>query len=85
MGRTGNEVEEFRTIGEKLVEVTNLDEIVDQAWLLLTSDQYLVKFWQLVKDLKIDHNELREGNIGTDFETREKFLIIDISIFGSWT
>ena len=31
MGRTGNEVEEFRTIGEKLVEVTNLDEIVDMC------------------------------------------------------
>lgn len=66
-------------------EDKNLDKIVDQAWLLLTSDQYLIKFWQLVKDLDIDHNELREHNIGTDFKTRKKFLIIDISIFGSWT
>jgi hypothetical protein len=47
----------------------------------LTSDQYLVKFWDMVNTLNIEYNELREGNVGTDIETRTKFLIIDISIF----
>ena len=58
-----------------------LDEVVEKAWKVLTSDQYLVKFWDMVNDLHIEYNELRAGNIGTDLKTRTKFLIIDISIF----
>ena len=52
-----------------------------EVWKVLTSDQYLVKFWDMVNDLHIEYNELREGNVGTDIETGTKFLIIDISIF----
>jgi len=58
-----------------------LDMAVEKAWKVLTSDQYLVKFWDMVNDLHIEYNELRSGNVGTDIETRTKFLIIDISIF----
>jgi len=58
-----------------------LDMAVAKVWKVLTSDQYLVKFWDMVNDLHIDYSELREGNVGTDIETRTKFLIIDISIF----
>jgi len=58
-----------------------LDMAVDEAWKVLTTDQYLVKFWDMVNDLHIEYNELRSGNVGTDIETRTKFLIIDISIF----
>jgi len=58
-----------------------LDMAVAKAWKVLTSDQYLVKFWDMVNDLHIEYNELRSGNVGTDIETRTKFLIIDISIF----
>mgnify|MGYP004371686859 FL=1 len=58
-----------------------LDEVVEKAWKVLTSDQYLVKFWDMVNDLHIEYNELRSGNVGTDLKTRTKFLIIDISIF----
>ena len=38
----------------------------------------------MVNDLHIEYNELREGNVGTDLETRRKFLIIDISIFDNY-
>lgn len=58
-----------------------LDMAVEKAWKVLTTDQYLVKLWDMVNDLHIDYAELREGNVGTDIETRTKFLIIDISIF----
>lgn len=58
-----------------------LDEAVGAAWDILTRDQYLVKFWDMVNDLHIEYNELRSGNVGTDLKTRTKFLIIDISIF----
>jgi hypothetical protein len=66
-----------RVIDEEIL----LDEAVRKVWKVLTSDQYLVKFWDMVNTLNIEYNELRPGNIGTDFKTRTKFLIIDISIF----
>jgi len=58
-----------------------LDMAVEKVWKVLTTDQYLVKLWDMINDLHIDYAELREGNVGTDIETRTKFLIIDISIF----
>jgi len=66
-----------RVIDEEIL----LDEAVRKVWKILTSDQYLVKFWDMVNDLHIEYNEPRSGNVGTDLETRTKFLIIDISIF----
>ena len=63
-----------RVIDEEIL----LDEAVRNVWKVLTSDQYLVKFWDMVNTLNIEYNELRPGNIGTDFKTRTKFLIIDI-------
>jgi len=66
-----------RVIDEEIL----LDEAIRKVWKVLTSDQYLVKFWDMVNDLHIEYNELRSGNVGTDIETGTKFLIIDISIF----
>jgi hypothetical protein len=70
-----------RDVDQVIDEEILLDEAVKQVWKVLTSDQYLVKFWDMVNTLNIEYNELREGNVGTDIETRTKFLIIDISIF----
>ena len=70
-----------RSVDRVIDEEVLLDEVVDKAWKVLTSDQYLIKFWDMVNDLHIEYNELRQGNVGTDLETRTKFLIIDISIF----
>ena len=70
-----------RGVDQVIDEEILLDEAVKQVWNVLTSDQYLVKFWDMVNALNIEYNELREGNVGTDLETRTKFLIIDISIF----
>ena len=70
-----------RSVDRVIDEEVLLDEVVDKAWKVLTSDQYLIKFWDMVNDLHIEYNELREGNVGTDLETGRKFLIIDISIF----
>jgi len=70
-----------RDVDQVIDEEILLDEAVNQVWKVLTSDQYLVKFWDMVNTLNIEYNELREGNVGTDIETRTKFLIIDISIF----
>ena len=58
-----------------------LDEAVAAVWDILTRDQYLIKFWDMVNNLNIEYNELRSGNVGTDIQTGTKFLIIDISIF----
>jgi hypothetical protein len=70
-----------RSVDRVIDEEVLLDEVVEKAWKVLTSDQYLIKFWDMVNDLHIEYNELRPGNVGTDLETRTKFLIIDISIF----
>jgi len=70
-----------RDVDQVIDEEILLDEAIDKVWTVLTSDQYLVKFWYIVNTLNIEYNELREGNIGTDFKTRTKFIIIDISIF----
>ena len=70
-----------RDVDQVIDEEVLLDEAVAKAWKVLTSDQYLVKFWDMVNDLHIEYNELRPGNVGTDLETRTKFLIIDISVF----
>ena len=70
-----------RDVDQVIDEEILLDEAVKQVWKVLTSDQYLVKFWDMVNDLHIEYNELRSGNVGTDIETGTKFLIIDISIF----
>ena len=70
-----------RDVDRVLDEEILLDEAVKKVWKVLTSDQYLVKFWDMVNDLHIEYNELRSGNVGTDLKTRTKFLIIDISIF----
>jgi hypothetical protein len=70
-----------RDVDRVLDEEVLLDEAVAKVWKVLTSDQYLVKFWDMVNDLHIEYNELRAGNVGTDLKTRTKFLIIDISIF----
>ena len=70
-----------RSVDRVIDEEVLLDEVVEKAWKVLTSDQYLIKFWDMVNDLHIAYAELRPGNLGTDFETRTKFLIIDISIF----
>ena len=67
-----------RDVDQVIDEEVLLDEAVKQVWKVLTSDQYLVKFWDMVNDLNIEYNELRPGNVGTDLETRTKFLIIDI-------
>ena len=70
-----------RDVDQVIDEEVLLDEAVRKVWKVLTSDQYLVKFWDMVNDLDIEYNELRPGNVGTDLETRTKFLIIDISVF----
>ena len=70
-----------RDVDSVIDEEVLLDEAVRKVWKILTSDQYLIKFWDMVNDLHIEYNELRPGNVGTDLETRTKFLIIDISIF----
>ena len=71
-----------RDVDQVIDEEVLLDEAVAKAWKVITSDQYLVKFWKMVNDMGIEYNELRPGNVGTDiFKTRTKFLIIDISIF----
>ena len=70
-----------RSVDRVIDEEVLLDEVVEKAWKILTSDQYLIKFWDMVNDLHIEYNELRPGNVGTDLKTRTKFLIIDISIF----
>jgi DNA-dependent RNA polymerase auxiliary subunit epsilon len=70
-----------RDVDNIIDEEILLDEAVRKVWKILTSDQYLVKFWDMVNDLHIEYNELRPGNVGTDLETGRKFLIIDISIF----
>jgi len=70
-----------RDVDQVIDEEILLDEAIDKVWKVLTSDQYLVKFWDMVNELNIEYNELRPGNVGTDLETRTKFLIIDISIF----
>lgn len=70
-----------RDVDQVIDEEILLDQAIDKVWKVLTSDQYLVKFWDMVNDLHIEYNELRPGNVGTDLETRTKFLIIDISIF----
>ena len=70
-----------RDVDRVIDEEVLLDEAVRKVWKVLTSDQYLVKFWDMVNTLNIEYNELRPGNIGTDLKTRTKFLIIDISIF----
>ena len=70
-----------RSVDRVIDEEVLLDEVVEKAWKILTSDQYLIKFWDMINDLHIEYNEIRPGNIGTDFKTRTKFLLIDISIF----
>jgi len=70
-----------RDVDQVIDEEILLDEAVAKVWKVITSDQYLIKFWKMVNDMGIEYNELRPGNVGTDLKTRTKFLIIDISIF----
>ena len=54
----------------------------EYAWDIVTNDVNLMTFISTCKNLGVDFEEIREGNVATNSE-RNKLLLIDISIWNS--
>lgn len=64
----------------KAVDEEVKKKVADATWFVATDDEKLMRFITVCKELGVDFEEIREGNVGTNKE-KNKLLLIDISKF----
>ena len=55
-------------------------KVAEASWFVATDDEKIMRFITVCKELGVDFEEIREGNVGTN-QQRNKLLLIDISKF----
>ena len=55
-------------------------KVAEASWFVATDDEKLMRFITVCKELGVDFEEIREGNVGTN-QQKNKLLLIDISKF----
>jgi hypothetical protein len=70
----------FSTRAGKSVDDNLKKDVAWNAWETATNDVDLMTFITTCKNLGVDFNEIREGNVGTNSE-KNKLMLIDISKF----
>tara|TARA_Y100001938_G_scaffold144096_1_gene218097 strand:+ start:1282 stop:2184 length:903 start_codon:yes stop_codon:yes gene_type:complete len=56
---------------------------LEEAWSIATNNEKLMRFVTTCKELGVDFDEIREGNVATD-EKKSRLILIDISIFNKF-